>query len=633
MRTSLLSRSVGKTCIAAMAAAGLFPLLVRGENSAQGSDANANPWGVSSSAHSTPKYPEWIPKMTDVGVMWARMFPGWGGIEPKPGEWNWEEGDKMVQTAADQHFHLSALLAYSAPWAIPPGATGAPFPMDHLDQWAEYAGKTVAHYKDHIHYWEIWNEPNGSFKGHYGPKKWDTTADYATLMARAYDAAKKSDPSAQIGMTCASFDVPYFEQVILAEKAMRKPDRFDYFCIHPYETIGGLSEADGEVSYLWMSRMLRDMLTVQSPAKANAEIWITEIGRRIGNQKESKEKDSVNEAVAAVTLVKAYVMAIAQGIKRICWFEAEDPVGEPPGYGLLDIEGKPRVSYDAMKAMTTWLGETPKYQGWLALGDGGKGYGFAFTGPSGDVLVAWMPAGGRDRTLTLTNPGVLVDPLKGTTSKIGAGKAIDLSDKPVFIIGMTEAQMTQAKANVAKPFPWGGNFANATVVSVTLGKENDNQGIIQVERKWTTPYTFPDGSSGALVSPPGKHDAQNIKFITHPSFASVTTHDYYVRVTARHLAFDVVPIAKPGEPSQASLPRFCGMNLVYELADTRGGWPVNTGEWRNLPNDNRGWQTVTWHLTDASFSKMWGYDFALSIGKSSSFVIGKVEVSTQPFAN
>ncbi len=549
------------------------------------------------------------------------MFPGWGNLEPQPGQWSWQFGDQMVQTAEANHFYLSGMLAYSAPWAIPQGAKGAAFPMDHLDQWSDYAGQVVAHYKDHVHFWEVWNEPNGSFKGHYGPNKWDTTTDYATLVARAYEAAKKSDPTAQIGMSCASFDVPYFEQAILAQKAMGKPDSFDYFCIHPYETIGGLSEAGGEIPYLWMSRMLRDMLAVESPAKAHADIWITEIGRRIGNQKESKEKDSVNEEVAAETLMKAYVMAIAQGIKRVCWFEAQDPVGEPPGYGLLDIDGKPRVSCNAMKAMTTWLGETPKYQGWLALGAGGQGYGFAFQGPSGNVLVAWMPMGVKDKSFTLSNPGLLVNPLTGASSRIGAGKPVSLSDSPVFIIGMTSDQMTQARANATKNFPWGGDFSTATVASIKLGATSDNEGVIQVERKWTKPYSFPDGSAGALVSAPGKHDSQNIKFVVHPSFASITTHDYYVRVTARR-------VAAPQSPKN-----YAGMNLAYEMANTRGGWPVNVAEWQSLSDDPAKWQTVTWHITDASFSKMWGYDFAFLIGKSDPFVIGKVEVSTKPFAD
>ena len=43
------------------------------------------------------------------------------------------------------------------------------------------------------------------------------------------------------------------------------------------------------------------------------------------------------------------------------------------------------------------------------------------------------------------------------------------------------------------------------------------------------------------------------------------------------------------------------------------------------------WQTKTWHVTDASFAKMWGYDINFKPEKSVPFVVGKVEVSTEAF--
>jgi hypothetical protein len=73
------------------------------------------------------------------------------------------------------------------------------------------------------------------------------------------------------------------------------------------------------------------------------------------------------------------------------------------------------------------------------------------------------------------------------------------------------------------------------------------------------------------------------------------------------------------------------MNLIYEVADSKGQTPYkNTGNWFGVTKDN-GWQTFTWHVTDASFSKMWGFDFALRPEQSIPFVIGKVEVSTVPY--
>ena len=42
------------------------------------------------------------------------------------------------------------------------------------------------------------------------------------LVAGAYEAAKKADPNAQVGMSVASFDAPYLDQAILAQAKMGK---------------------------------------------------------------------------------------------------------------------------------------------------------------------------------------------------------------------------------------------------------------------------------------------------------------------------------------------------------------------------------------------------------------------------
>jgi hypothetical protein len=93
------------------------------------------------------------------------------------------------------------------------------------------------------------------------------------------------------------------------------------------------------------------------------------------------------------------------------------------------------------------------------------------------------------------------------------------------------------------------------------------------------------------------------------------TREYYVRASFRRIG--------PGN---------VGMNFNYEVANSQARGPVrHSGGWFSLPDGN-GWQTHTWHVTDASFSKMWGYDFSFNPEQSVPFVVGKIEVSTQPFS-
>jgi len=192
-------------------------------------DPNAVPWGIASSASSFRTHAEWFPKLTAAGVPWARLFPEWRGVEPAQGMWKWDKLDAMMKSAADNNIQILAILMGSTPWTKDKSHV---FPMNHLDAWSDYVSNTVERYKSQIHYWEVWNEGNGGFNDNH-----NSTADYASLVATTYSAARKADPNARVGMTVASFDAPYLNQAILALAKTGKPNSFDFLCIHPYEIV------------------------------------------------------------------------------------------------------------------------------------------------------------------------------------------------------------------------------------------------------------------------------------------------------------------------------------------------------------------------------------------------------------
>ena len=555
----------------------------------------AVPWGISSSAGSMRTHAEWFPKMSAAGVSWVRLFPEWRGVEPTPGAWKWERTDTMLKSAAENKIQIEAILMGSAPGTKKAHA----FPMTNLVEWSNFVAVAAARYKDQIRFWEVWNEGNGGFNDDH-----HTTVDYAKLVAATYNAAKQADAKAQVGLTVASYDAPYLHQTILALAKMGKPNAFDYLCIHPYEIADGLTDVDGEIPYLWMTRHLREMLRASAPDRANADIWITEVGRRI----ESKRGSTTTETDAAKALAKIYTMALAQGIKRTMWFEARDPVGEDQGFGLLDRSGGPRASYNTFKVMAACFGASPKYQGWLALGSSRRGYGFVFQGVAKTVLVAWMPVGETDRVIFGGNAEVS-DTSSNSVSTLRAGQPLPLTDTPVFVVGVPSDLLGQARANAGRNFPWGGDYSAAKTVGLQLGSSAGSKGVFQVGKKSTPRHTFPDGTTGIRME-----SDQDARFYLHPSFANFQTRDYYIRIAVRRL----------GEGN-------VGMNLHYEVADSQGRAAYkNRGQWFGLSKET-GWQTHTWHVNNACFSKMWGYDFSFRPEQSVPFVIGQIEVSTVPF--
>jgi len=558
---------------------------------------HANPFGISTSASSIRTHQEWFPKMSAAGVGSVRMFPEWRSVEPTQGQWTWERQDAIVKSATEHKLQITALLMGSCPWS---NAKSHAFPMPHLDEWSRYVAASVARYKGQIHDWEVWNEGNGGFNDEK-----HTTADYARLVAATYAAAKQADPQARVGLTVASYDAPYLQETMRALKQLGKPDSFDFLAIHPYEIADGMRDRDGEIPYLWMTKRLRDVLAVHAPNRRDVPIWITEVGRRI----EQRSGHTTTEDEAASALFKIYALAIAQGIARVQWFEAQDPVGEDQGFGVLARDGRPRASYRALETLAKELGKSPQTLGWVALGESGQGYGFVFDGTTGPVLAAWLPAGPDCFNLPLSQDTHVFQPGKSAPVKVDAGQAWTLTEEPVLIVPAPGELVAHAKANAGQPYPWGGDYSQAAQVSVRWEHGEQSRGLAQAGSRNTPRTVFPDGSEGIFLNA-----NQGVSFRVHPSFANLQTHDFYVRITVRRLG--------PGN---------LGMNLFYEVADSQGRTPYkNKGIWYGV-GPGEGWQTHTWHVTDACFSTMWGFDLSFRPEQSVPFVVGKVEVSKVPF--
>ena len=551
-----------------------------------------SPFGVSSSASAFRDHAEWFPQMAAAGVKTVRLFPEWRSIEPQKGQFKWDDTDLLVKNAAANKLEINAVLMGSPPDAKAIHA----FPMERLDDWSAWVSAVAARYRGKIRYWEVWNEGNAGFNdGKH------TTKDYAKLVAATYAAVKKADPEAKVGLSVASYDAAYLYQTMVALKESGKPGSFDFLAVHPYEIADGLDQPDGEIPFLWMTQMLRTALKAAAPERADAEIWITETGCRLHRRGERQ----VSEEEAARSLVKQYVMAIAQGIRCVQWFEARDPQGEDAGFGLLSRAGEPRKSYTALKTLAETLGPNPRAIGWVALGKEKRGYGFLFQGKSAPVLVAWMPRGRKDNVDTTGES--LLDATTGKPLPVGDGFAF--TDAPILVVNPPGGLVQEAEANAKKPFPWGGDYSTAKAVKCRPGSPEEFGGVFVTNHE-APRVTFADGSTGVVMRGDIGHP---LSFWVHPTFAGLLTKEYYIRAKVRRLAAGNV-----------------GMNLLYEVADSQGGAAYkNTGVWGGT-TDKFGWQTITWHVKDACFAKLWGNDFTLRPERSVPFVMGEVEVSTEP---
>jgi hypothetical protein len=548
-----------------------------------------SPWAIASGAEWSGDYPKFNPMLDKAGVRWLRLFPEWQSIQPKQGQWDWKGADAMVANAKANHIQLVGGFWYFAPWASADGGTRKG-PVKDMQFWTDYVSGVVGRYHGDIQYWEVWNEFNGSF--YQGDNK---VKDYADLMVAAYDAAKKADPNAKVGMSVANFDVGFLDAAI---KAGAK-DHFDYLCVHPYENLGAVAEG-GEVGYLSLAGNLRDMLKANKQ-KLDTPLWITEIGFQA-----PIKADAQADQKQAEILAKAYLLSLAQGFEKVFWFEARGPAyGHGTDHGIIRENWTARPAYDALKALSGALGQQPKYLGWLDLGQGG--YGFMFQGQDAPVLATWAPAA---KQIKATFAGdVQVTDLAGKESTLKSGQELALSSVPVLITKLPPDLVQQAQANVGKPYPWGGDYAHATTVTCKLGAANMNDGLKQHNPRTTVVVNGladtcrrTDFATKALNG-----EGHYVYFRVDPQFVPYGTKELNITIVAKRVSPD----------------KQAGMNLCYESAkgyrNTEGWWTVPEGE---------EWQEHTWTVKDANFVGQWGWNFRFdAVSSPNEFLIKEVRVS------
>jgi len=548
---------------------------------------DGSPWGMGSSGEWEGAYPKFNPLLEQAGVRWVRLWNEWGGIEPKQGQFNWDSTDKIVADAKANHLHVLPIWCYFAPWASADGGTRKG-PIKDMQFWRDYVSASVTRYHADIKYWEVWNEFNGSFyKGINKPK------EYADLVVAAYDTAKKIDPTAKIGMSVANFDVAFLDAAIKAGAA----DHFDFICVHPYENLGAVA-GDGEMGYLSMAASLRKMLD-DNKQKKDIPLWITEMGYSAPVNAEPKADDK-----QASTLVKGHLLAIAQGFQRIFWFEARGPsYGHGTDLGIIRADWSLRPAYDALKTMTTLLGPETKYEGWLDMGKGG--YGFLFNnGAGGNVLAAWSPPGKEYKT-TFTSEVHITD-VTGKESPLAAGQELTLNNTPVFITHLPVDQIQLAQNNLGKPYPWGGDYAHASVVTCRLGAVNMEDGLkltnlstTTVENGLTETWRRSKCSSGG--------EGFYIYFRADPQFAPFGTKNLKITVVVKRIT--------PDKPAH--------MQLCYESLK---GYRSAPGGAKEIPADDK-WHELTWTVNDANFVGQWGWNFRTDAGGSpNEFYIKEVRI-------
>ena len=250
--------------------------------------------------------PEYAPKMLAAGAKICRNDVVFVDVRSKPGDdpntWNWERMEGVAKQRREHpDLDFVVVLGYGGKWADDPKyaavqgseISGPQRGIKAMPAWSKenlyghYVYEMVRRYKNAVHVWESWNEPDlpghAFFKG--------DGRDFFAYQKACYLAAKQADPHCTVlfaGMCYANIEgylythklkppTPYppkasfFEDYLKA--CVQDPDAkknhyyFDAMSQHSY------SRASDLYDYAMVNRkLMHDYLGEEKP------VWMTEIG-------------------------------------------------------------------------------------------------------------------------------------------------------------------------------------------------------------------------------------------------------------------------------------------------------------------------------------------------------------------
>jgi len=382
--------------------------------------------------------PYFAPLVHAVGSRWDRVDFAWDRIQSAEATWTFSGYDELVDRQRDAGLDIIAILGSTPAWAadlcnlsaqtavvlpqqliahpsvtLRPAAVeggwqacpprGLDLAWDHPDNvWGTFVYTTVMRYKDRVHVWEIWNEPD----------LWDwfwrgSVDDYAQLLRVGYQAVKAADPDATVLFAGLAYwaDPGYYIAVLDALTTLPDAAQHNYFfdvmSLHLYSDVYQIGWIAAEIQ----ANLIRTV--------GRRPIWLTETGVPLWDPWPPDHNPAlrINRATsdeAAAYMIQAFAEARAAGVERFIVFRTHDdlmpgPTGDIPEYfGLIANDLGLRPAYHAFGVTAHYLQGENQVTGPFTHG-GIRRITFWAT-PRGRVDVLWNTTGAP---ITYSHPAVL----------------------------------------------------------------------------------------------------------------------------------------------------------------------------------------------------------------------------------
>jgi hypothetical protein len=160
------------------------------------------------------------------GARVLRIALGWDSIEERRGQYDWSFWDDFVRMAGEYGITLLPYVCYTPKWAASdPGENYWRSPPRDPSDFGRFMAVVAQHYRDRIHSWELWNEPDNQ-------AYWlGTPTQFAALVRAGSRAVRAVDPGARVVLGGIAGEIGFLATLLRDE---RIGPEVDVINIHSY---------------------------------------------------------------------------------------------------------------------------------------------------------------------------------------------------------------------------------------------------------------------------------------------------------------------------------------------------------------------------------------------------------------
>jgi O-antigen ligase len=298
--------------------------------------------------------------MQALGMGTLRQRFAWADLEPAPGDYRWEQWDRVLPVVHEYGLQVIAVLDTSPAWARTDWeADNIYAPPTNPEDFARFADAFARRYGEYITAYQVWDQPN--IFPHWGKGEIDP-AGYVTLLRAANGAIREADPD---GLVIAGglspnvesggrnmSDVQYLREIYRRGAG----EYFDVLGVQAYGFWSGPHDRRVDPDVLNFSRVILLREEMVRRGDAHKPVWALEGGwcalpADWAGQPSPQGSDIPPVQVARMkdALARAQQEWPWMGLISLSHWRPNAPADDPIwGYALVDPENRPNVPLEQL---------------------------------------------------------------------------------------------------------------------------------------------------------------------------------------------------------------------------------------------------------------------------------------------